>query len=72
MDLPERFMTEEFVRYAAECRRMARLARKPVRRTVRQASWRDSLAKIRGALRPGHYPAFERPVYQTIRGRAVR
>ena len=29
MDPSEQFLTEEFFRYSAECRRLARLARKP-------------------------------------------
>jgi hypothetical protein len=30
MDPSEPFLTEEFFRYSAECRRLARLARKPI------------------------------------------
>ena len=52
MDPSEQFLTEEFFRYSAECRRLARLARKPIGRvtpgigTVAYLRWLEWLDKI--------------------------
>ena len=39
MDLHEQFWTDEFYRYSAECRRLARLARKPPSAAEGRLAW---------------------------------
>jgi hypothetical protein len=52
MDWRAEFMSQEFVQYAAECRRMARLARKPQPGAASEhLHWKRGLALIRERLR---------------------
>jgi hypothetical protein len=52
MDWRDELMTEEFFRYSAECRRLARLAR-PLARpnpVIRQAGWFEKLGAVASHL----------------------
>jgi hypothetical protein len=51
MSQPEQFLTEDFLRYAAECRRMAHLARVPEKNAPRMVGtlprWADWAERLR-------------------------
>jgi hypothetical protein len=57
MPIPEPFMTEEFSRYAVECRRMASLSSNPAMPAAPEANvtslWADWIARVGiGYLQP--------------------
>jgi hypothetical protein len=72
MDPREQFLTEEFFRYSAECRRLARLARKPASaakgRTPTVRLWVEKFEEIFAAYLnpPAHRPQYltSRPVHR--------
>jgi len=72
MDPQEVFLTDEFFRYSAECRRLARLARKPVStpksRTAGLRLWIERFEEVFAAYvnPPVHRPRYitSRPVHR--------
>jgi hypothetical protein len=76
MDWRDELMTEEFIRYSVECRRLARLARplapaKPGPAPTIQAGWFEKLAAVAGYLLSPPAPLLPGPSHPGLANRRL-